>query len=285
MTETSPESQSLIAQRDPRTVIALYHVNLDYEGHRALDDVSFQIGNGEFVFVVGPSGAGKSSILRLITMEEFATSGELVVGSFVASRMKRGQIPKLRREIGVVFQDFRLLDDRTVEDNVAFAQLVVGISRSQMKINVARVLNWVGLYHKRNQDVRTLSGGERQRVSIARAVVNRPKILLADEPTGNLDPEVSQDVLDLLFRINAGGTAVVMTTHDHLMVRQFGERILSLEDGRVISDLERIGGSRLRDERLLAERRIRDAAEGYRERERAGWGGELLSANLDRDDV
>jgi ABC-type lipoprotein export system ATPase subunit len=124
-----------------------------------------------------------------------------------------------------------------------------------------------------------LSGGEKQRVAIARAVVNRPKILLADEPTGNLDPEVSQDVLDILFRINAGGTAVVMTTHDHIMVRQYGERILSLEQGKVISDLERVAGGRLREERSVAERRIRDGAEGYRQRERAGWDSELLRSN------
>lgn len=285
MSETGTDLSSVAVQPDARTVISLYHVNLDYDGHRALDDVSFQIANGEFVFVVGPSGAGKSSILRLVTMDEFATTGEVVVGSFIGSRMKRSQIPRLRREVGMVFQDFRLLDDRTVEDNVAFAQLVVGISRSMIKKNVARVLNWVGLYHKRQQDVRTLSGGERQRVAIARAVVNRPKILLADEPTGNLDPEVSQDVLDLLFRINAGGTAVVMTTHDHIMVRQFGERILSLENGRVVSDLERVGGSRSRQERAVAERRIRDEAEGYRQREKVGWDGELLSANEERQDV
>jgi cell division transport system ATP-binding protein len=137
------EDARLAEARDPRTVISLYHVGLDYKGHRALEDVSFQLGNGEFAFVVGPSGAGKSSILRLITMDEFATTGEVVVGSFVASRMQRKQIPSLRREIGVVFQDFRLLDDRSVEDNVAFAQLVVGISRSEIKKNVARVLNWV----------------------------------------------------------------------------------------------------------------------------------------------
>jgi cell division transport system ATP-binding protein len=275
---TSEDSRAAEA-RDARTVISLYHVGLEYQGHSALADVSFQLGNGEFAFVVGPSGAGKSSILRLITMDEFATSGEVVVGSFVASRIKRRQIPALRREIGIVFQDFRLLEDRSVEDNVAFAQLVVGISRSEIKKNVARVLNWVGLYHKRQQDVRTLSGGEKQRVAIARAVVNRPKILLADEPTGNLDPEVSQDVLDILFRINAGGTAVVMTTHDHIMVRQYGERILSLEQGKVISDLERVAGGRLREERSVAERRIRDGAEGYRQRERAGWDSELLRSN------
>src|SRR5690606_29834011 len=118
-------------------------------------------------------------------------------------------VPYLRREIGVVFQDFRLLTDRSVEENVAFAQMVIGVPRAQTKTNVARVLNWVGLYHKRNQNVRTLSGGEQQRVAIARAIVNQPKILLADEPTGNLDPEVSQDVIDLLFRINAAGTAVL----------------------------------------------------------------------------
>ena len=227
------------SSQEARQIISLYHVSLRYGPYTALDDVSFSVDNGEFLFVVGPSGAGKSSILRLILMQEQPTSGQVQVGRYLSTRLRQRDVPYLRREIGVVFQDFRLLTDRSVEDNVAFAQMVIGVPRAQTKVNVARVINWVGLYHKRNQSVRTLSGGEQQRVAIARAIVNQPKILLADEPTGNLDPEVSQDVLDLLFRINAAGTAVIMSTHDHHMVRQYGERILSLENGRVLADVER----------------------------------------------
>ena len=266
--------------RDVRSVISLYHVSLRYGDQLALDDVSFSVGNGEFVFVVGPSGAGKSSILRLVTMDDFPTGGEIIVGRFISSKIKRKQIPMLRREIGVVFQDFRLLEDRTVEDNVAFAQLVTGVSRADSKRNVLHVLNAVGLYHKRGQAVRTLSGGEQQRVAIARAVVNRPKILLADEPTGNLDPAVSQDVIDLLFRINAGGTAVVMSTHDHLMVRQYGQRIIALENGKVASDMERYRAKPQGDRRVLAERQLREDEQLYRPRTTKLWDS-AAEPNLD----
>jgi cell division transport system ATP-binding protein len=185
--------------------------------------------------------------------------------------VRRREIPLVRREVGCVFQDFRLLQDRTVEENVAFAQMVVGVSRAATKKNVAQVLNWVGLYHKRNQTARTLSGGEQQRVAIARAIVNRPKILLADEPTGNLDPEVSQEVLDLLFRVNAAGTAVLMSTHDHLMVRQYGERVISLAQGRIVADLERYRPAERSDSRALAQRRVREDEAGLRERPVESW--------------
>jgi len=259
------------SNQDLRQIISFYHVDLRYEDQRALDDVSFGVDNGEFLFVVGPSGAGKSSILRLILMQERPTAGQVQVGRFLSTRVKRKEIPLLRREIGVVFQDFRLLRDRSVEDNVAFAQMVVGVPRAETKKNVARVINWVGLYHKRNQVVRTLSGGEQQRVAIARAIVNQPKILLADEPTGNLDPEVSQEVIDLLFKINASGTAVVMSTHDHHLVRQYGERVLSLEGGRVLSDVHRYVPRTEIHERPVADRAVRADEEGSVARTPEAW--------------
>jgi cell division transport system ATP-binding protein len=260
-----------VSGQEARSVISLYHASLSYGHFLALDDVSFKIENGEFVFVVGPSGAGKSSILRLVLMQEKPTNGEVQVGRFLSSRVRRREIPLLRREVGCVFQDFRLLSDRSVEDNVAFAQLVVGISRAETKKNVARVLNWVGLYHKRNQVARTLSGGEQQRVAIARAIVNQPRILLADEPTGNLDPEVSQEVLDLLFRVNAQGTAVIMSTHDHLMVRQYGERVISLVQGRVVADLERYRPRENSRARTISDRRVRADESGMKQRTVRSW--------------
>jgi cell division transport system ATP-binding protein len=271
--ESHPAERDVLpaSGQDARSVISLYHASLAYGHFRALDDVSFKIDNGEFAFVVGPSGAGKSSILRLVLMQEKPTKGEVQVGRFLSSRMRRREIPLLRREVGCVFQDFRLLSDRSVEDNVAFAQLVIGISRAETKKNVARVLNWVGLYHKRNQIARTLSGGEQQRVAIARAIVNQPKILLADEPTGNLDPEVSQEVLDLLFRVNAQGTAVIMSTHDHLVVRQYGERVISLSQGRIVADLECYRPRGNSGKRAVADQRVRVDESGMKPRAVESW--------------
>lgn len=269
--DSSPREVLPASAQEARSVVSLFHTSLRYGHFRALDDVSFKVDNGEFVFVVGPSGAGKSSILRLILMHERPTEGEVQVGRFLSSKVKRRQIPQVRREVGCVFQDFRLLQERSVEENVAFAQMVIGIGRAATKKNVAQVLNWVGLYHKRNQVARTLSGGEQQRVAIARAIVNRPKILLADEPTGNLDPEVSQEVLDLLFRVNAQGTAVIMSTHDHLMVRQYGERVISLADGRIAADLERYRPRDNSEERALAQRRVREDEAGMKRRSVQSW--------------
>jgi cell division transport system ATP-binding protein len=270
------ELDSVRVAQDPRVIISMYHADLRYGDHYALRDVNLQVANGEFLFLVGPSGAGKSSLLRLLTMDEFPTSGRVVVGSFVSSRMKRSRIPNLRREIGVVFQDFRLLDDRNVFDNIAFAQMVIGVNSAEIKRNVSRVLNWVGLHHKRKQDVRTLSGGERQRVAIARAIVNSPRILLADEPTGNLDPEVSQEVIDLLFRINSAGTAVVMCTHDHIMVRQYGERIVKLDEGRVVADVERYRPQISREERAVANKAYQPLKEGEQRRAPETWKENLI---------
>jgi cell division transport system ATP-binding protein len=224
---------------DPRTIIGFYHVDLRYRDNMALENVTFDVANGEFVCLTGPSGAGKSSILRLITMDLLPTKGQVIVRGMVSTKMSRRRIPKLRREIGYVFQDFRLLDDRTVYENVAFAQLVVGVHSAQIKNNVLKVLTQVGLWNKRHRMPWQLSGGEQQRVAIARAMVNSPKILLADEPTGNLDPAVAQEIVDLLFRINDGGTAVIFSTHDHGIVKSFGQRVVVIEDGTIESDEER----------------------------------------------
>ncbi len=221
---------------DPRSIIGFYHVDLVYLEKPALQNVSFTVVNGEFVCLTGPSGAGKSSILRLIAMDAFPTKGQVIVRGMLSSRMNRRKIPQLRREIGFVFQDFRLLEDRSVYDNVAFAQLIIGVSQAEMKRNVMRVLTQVGLWDKRHRRPRTLSGGEQQRVAIARAMVNSPKILLADEPTGNLDPVVAQEIIDLLFRINDGGTCVLFSTHDHEIVKTFGQRVMVLDEGRLVSD-------------------------------------------------
>jgi cell division transport system ATP-binding protein len=224
---------------DARTIIGFYHASLCYGEKTALADVSFEVSNGEFLCITGPSGAGKSSILRLIAMDAFPTRGQVIVRGMISTRMSRRRIPLLRREIGFVFQDFRLLEDRSVQENVSFAQLVTGVPGAEIKRNVMRALTQVGLWDKRERLPRALSGGEQQRVAIARAVVNSPKILLADEPTGNLDPVVAQEIIDLLFRVNAAGTCVIFSTHDHEIVKNFGQRVMVLDEGRLVSDEQR----------------------------------------------
>ncbi len=224
---------------EERGIIAFRHVDLVYKDQAALKDVSFTVANGEFLCLTGPSGAGKSSVLRLIAMDAFPTKGQVIVRGMLATKMSRRRIPQLRREIGFVFQDFRLLEDRNVYDNVAFAQLVVGVPANQIVRNVMRVLTNVGLWDKRHRLPRQLSGGEQQRVAIARAMVNSPKILLADEPTGNLDPVTAQEIIDLLFRINDAGTCVLFSTHDHGIVKTFGQRVIVVQDGRIASDVKR----------------------------------------------
>ena len=234
-----PDTHSASGAPDGRPIISFHHVDLEYDDQKALADVTFTVANGEFVCLTGPSGAGKSSILRLVAMDAFPTKGQVIVRGMPATRMNRGRVPQLRREIGFVFQDFRLLEDRSVEENVAFAQLVVGVPHLQILQNVMRVLTQVGLYDKRHRLPRQLSGGEQQRVAIARAMVNSPKILLADEPTGNLDPVTAQEIIDLLFRVNDAGTCVLFSTHDHEIVKTFGQRVLVVDGGRLLSDERR----------------------------------------------
>ncbi|HEM46580.1 MAG TPA: ATP-binding cassette domain-containing protein, partial [Alphaproteobacteria bacterium] len=173
--------------QERRIIAGVYHLSKTFGRHFSLEDINLQVTNGEFVFLVGPSGAGKSTLLRMIYMDDFPASGQVVVGPYVSTRMRRGTIPHLRRRIGIIFQDFRLLDDRSVFENVALAMKVTGTGMGAIKRQVTDILTRVGLYHKRYESPAALSGGEQQRVAIARAVANRPAILLADEPTGNLD--------------------------------------------------------------------------------------------------
>jgi cell division transport system ATP-binding protein len=218
-------------------VIRFQHVFKNYpRGSLALKDVSFQIGKGEFAFLTGHSGAGKSTVLKLIYAAEFPTAGEVQVAGVLTSSLRRGDVARLRRRLGVVFQDFALLDDRTAEENVAFALEVTGARRSTIGPRVMRVLAQVGLAGKAGAYPRELSGGEQQRVAIARALVNDPHVLLADEPTGNLDERAARGVFQLLRDINANGTAVVMATHNLELVRQAPYRVLELQEGVLVYD-------------------------------------------------
>ena len=207
----------------------------------ALRDVSFVIDKGEFVFVVGASGSGKSTIIRLILKEIEPTTGKIVVGGRDLSRLKRSKVPLLRRNVACVFQDFKLLSNRTASENVAYALKVQGESGTAIRRKVPEVLNLVGLAHKMSSYPDELSGGEQQRVSIARAVVNHPPLLICDEPTGNLDPDTSVGIMQLLYRINRAGTTILMATHDREMVDKMRRRVIALDDGRLARD-ERRGG-------------------------------------------
>jgi cell division transport system ATP-binding protein len=205
----------------------------------ALRDVTFHIDKGEFVFVVGASGSGKSTLIRLLLKELEPTEGRILVGGRDLGRLKRSKVPMLRRNIGCVFQDFKLLPNKTVFENVAFALEVIGVSRPVIKKQVPEVLDLVGLGDKITNFPDELSGGEQQRVSIARAFVNRPQILIADEPTGNLDPTTSIDIMKLLDLINRRGTTVLMATHDHAIVDAMRRRVIELDKGIVVRDQER----------------------------------------------
>ena len=207
----------------------------------ALTDVSFVIEKGDFVFVVGASGSGKSTVIRLVLKEIEPTSGKIVVGGRDLTRLKRSKVPYLRRNIGCVFQDFKLLPDRSAAENVAYALKVQGEGSSSIRRKVPEVLNLVGLAHKMSSLPDELSGGEQQRVSIARAFVNHPPLLICDEPTGNLDPDTSVGIMQLLYRINRSGTTVLMVTHDREMVDKMRKRVIALEEGRLARD-ERRGG-------------------------------------------
>jgi cell division transport system ATP-binding protein len=208
-------------------------------GIRALDDVSIDIEKGEFVFVVGPSGSGKSTFLKLLTKEEEPSSGKVYVAGKNLASLPRWRLPYLRRNVGCVFQDFKLLPNKTVFENVAFALEVIGRPRDVVQRQVPQILELVGLGEKLDRFPDELSGGEQQRVSIARAFVNRPLILMADEPTGNLDPATSVGIMRLLDRINRTGTTVVMATHDHTIVDSMRRRVIELESGQVVRDQSR----------------------------------------------
>lgn len=212
-------------------------------GISALKDINMRIDKGEFVFIVGASGAGKSTLLKLIMREEVASAGEVVVNDFKLSKLKRKQIPYLRRTMGIVFQDFRLINNMTVFDNVAFAMRVTGASQREIRRRVPYILGLVGLQNKGRSVPMELSGGEQQRVGLARALVNNPSLIIADEPTGNIDPELSFEIVELLNEINRRGTTVLMVTHEHDLVRQFNRRVIELRDGCIVSDLAQGGDS------------------------------------------
>lgn len=214
-------------------MIALTHVNMEFDGHPVLDDVSFTVKPGEFAFLVGQTGCGKSTLLRLMYMDLVPTSGTVSVGPYSSSTILRREKPMLRRTLGIIFQDFRLLEDRNVYDNVAFTLHVTGTKSKDIKKKVLHALADVGLSHQRYKMPHELSGGEQQRVVVARALVNSPLFLLADEPTGNLDPATSLEILQLLKNINTRGTAVVMATHNYELVRRVNERILQVKSGKV----------------------------------------------------
>ena len=221
-------------------LISLRGVSLVYpNGVRALDNVDLAIGKGEFVFLIGNSGTGKSSFMRLIYREARPTSGEVNVNGVRVDTLRRSKIPHLRRSVGVVFQDFKLLSSKTIWENVAFALQVTGAKTKDVMRQVPRVLELVGLAHKSRMFPHELSGGEQQRAAIARAFVNNPRILLCDEPTGNLDPETTTEIMELLHRINLKGTTVVVATHNQAVVDRMRRRVVRLEDGKVHSDEER----------------------------------------------
>ena len=218
-------------------MIDLSHVSLKYDRQTsALEDVNLHVDKGEFVFIVGASGAGKSSIIKLLLREKTATSGIVSVDGVNVGRLKQRQIPNYRRKLGVVFQDFRLIPNMTVYENVAFSLRVTDTSAKVIRNRVPYILNLMGLEKKAKRFPHEISGGEQQRVALARALVNDPPIIIADEPTGNIDPELSYEIVDLLEGINQCGTTILMVTHEHEMVRRFGGRIVTIDHGTVSKD-------------------------------------------------
>ncbi len=214
-------------------MIQFFNVDLQYGDRRILHHITFHLKKGEFVYIIGPTGVGKSSILKLIYFDEFPDSGTVIVNQYSSAKIKLREIPFIRRKLGIVFQDFKLLPDRNVFENVAFALRVTGTPSSIIKKKVLRVLNEAGLGNRRNHYPRELSGGEQQRVAIARALVNEPFLLLADEPTGNLDPKSAIEILEILESINKHGTAVLMATHNYSLIKQFPHQTLSMLNGEL----------------------------------------------------
>ncbi len=227
-TEISPASEPVI---EFRGVSKVYNAQM-----HALTDVNIKIFPGEFVFVVGASGAGKSTFMKLIIREEKANAGQIHVNGYELTKMPRREVPMLRRTMGIVFQDFRLIPNMTVFDNVAFAMHIVGAGSRKIRKEVSKALSLVGLGHKAHSYPDELSGGEQQRVGLARALVNNPSLIIADEPTGNVDPNMSYEIVGLLNEINRRGTTVIMVTHDHSLVREFKHRVIMLDSGRIVAD-------------------------------------------------
>jgi len=216
-------------------LIETHHLSKLYSrGLYALRDLSIVVHKGEFVFLTGPSGAGKSTFLRLLLRQERPSEGEIVVNGYNLSELTARQVQEYRRGIGFVFQDFKLIPDRTVLENISFVPEVLGVPIAQQRRRAFQVLKWVGLQHRINAYPRDLSGGEEQRIAIARALVNEPALVLADEPTGNLDPDLSLEIMNLFREINAGGTTVLVATHDRELIRLVGRRTIRLDQGRVV---------------------------------------------------
>lgn len=223
-------------------MIQLTNVSKIYQnGARALVDVTLKIGKGEFVFLVGPSGAGKSTLIKLFYRDESPTRGQVTINSKNLVRMKEREVPYLRRNIGVIFQDFKLMTNKTVQENVAFALEVIGVSTKEVRTRTRTALELVGLTNKENAYPHELSGGEQQRVCVARAIINNPALLIADEPTGNLDPETAWGIMELLYNINKRGTTIVMATHARAIVNKMQKRVIAIEDGRIARDDEKGG--------------------------------------------
>jgi cell division transport system ATP-binding protein len=218
----------------------MFHVYKTYLNRiKALEDVNTHIKKGEFVFLIGPTGAGKSTFLKLIYRGIIPSKGQVIIDGVNIARIKRKFVPYLRRNIGIVFQDFKLLYDRTVYENIAFTLKAIGATNFEIREQVKKVIQLVGLDHKRNTKPHLLSGGEQQKLCIARAIANEPLILLTDEPTGNLDPETSWEIMKLLFHINMRGTTVIMATHDKLMVDKAKKRVLRVGYGKIIEDTQK----------------------------------------------
>lgn len=224
-------------------MIRLENVSMTYGDQHtyALKSVSLTIEDGEFVFIVGDSGAGKTTLFKLLIKEMQPTAGEIFVNGKAVTRLRRRKIPMLRREIGVVFQNFRLLRDRNVYENIAFAQRAISVPAKEIKKNVAEVLTLTGISEKYRSFPDQLSGGEQQRVALARALVNKPSILLADEPTGNLDPGNSRAIMEILEEINRRGTTVIVVTHNHEIVRMMNKRVINLKNGMIANDIQEGG--------------------------------------------
>lgn len=219
-------------------MIKMFHVSKRYDQHNiALNDLTLHIPKGEFTFVTGASGAGKSTLLRLLIREEIASSGQIIVNGRNIAIIPDHQIPVLRRNIGFVFQDFKLLKRKTVYENVTFVLHVIGIAQKIQKKRAFEILKMVGLQHKMHSYPLQLSGGEQQRVAIARALINEPVLLLADEPTGNLDPDLAVEIMEIFKRINARGTTVIIATHDRDMIHRIKGRVLMLDHGRLVEDI------------------------------------------------
>jgi cell division transport system ATP-binding protein len=217
-------------------MIQAFHVYKQYDRESmALADVTLSVAKGEFCFLTGPSGAGKTTFLKLVFREELPSQGQILVGGRNVTAIPRGQIPELRRAIGVVFQDFKLLKRKTILENVAFVLRILGVPAREQKRRAFAALKAVGLHHKMHAFPLQLSGGEQQRVAIARALMNEPMLLLADEPTGNLDPEMAQEIMRLFLEVNARGTTVLVATHDREMIQRMGKRVIALDRGRVAS--------------------------------------------------